>query len=337
MLKMSNSSLKPFKETVSLCPECYRRIPALIHLSDAGATMQKICTDHGEFISMVERDVNFYLQCMKANAPTIYAGYFIDVTEKCNLVCKYCYFPVNNKKKDKSIDSIVQDAFLHRSMAPFILTGGEPTLRSDLPEIIEKLKPIGPVELLTNGTGLCEDLLEKILPVLSINLSIHDEIFEDNLRVLKLFEDRKIKLESVLFVIDDVNEIDELINLCDGWKHVICSTRIKAATKVWNEQKPKEKIFVSDIAKYLTETYDAEPVWWRNNKVSFFNLELNGIIHMPVSWYDRFNIDMLDINCAPYYQAKTGETMNFLTSMLINEGIDKGWLNGHRCSYNNAA
>lgn len=321
---------------MSLCPECYRRIPALIHLTGDGVMIQKHCTDHGETVSMVERDAKFYLQCIESAAPTIYAGYFIDITEKCNLKCKYCYYQVDNKKPDRSIDSIVQDAILHQNMAPFILTGGEPTLRKDLPEIVRKLRHIGPVEIVTNGSGLTKELIDELKPFISlgstvgINLSRHDEIEADNMRVLKLFEDMGLKLESVLFVIDKLSDINDIINLCDGWSHVINATRIKAATKVWNEQKPKEKIFVSDMLMVMVEGYNAEPVWWRKNKVSFFNTKLNGIMHMLVSWYDRFNVDMLDINCAPYYQPKTGETMNILTAMLINEGLQKGWMNGNR-------
>lgn len=298
--------------------------------------MHKFCTDHGETVSMVERDVQFYLQCAQSQAPTIYSGYFIDVTEKCNLKCKHCYYPVDNKKKDRSIDSIVQDALLHRNMAPFILTGGEPTLRNDLPEIIKQLKQIGPVELLTNGSGLNKELLEKILPMLqsgnvaAINLSRHLEIENDNYRVFELFRELKVKFESVLFVIDSLEDVHDVINLCDGWSDVISATRIKAATRVWNDHTAKEKIFVSDMLKFITENYNASPVWWRHNKVSFFNTELNGIMHMLVSWYDANNVDLIDINCAPYYQPKTGETMNILSAMLINEGIQKGWVNGNR-------
>lgn len=291
--------------------------------------MRKFCEQHGEFESVVEESVEFYLQCFQANAHTIYSGYFIDVTEKCNLRCKYCYYPINNKTKDLNLHDIVLHAMMYRHLAPFILTGGEPSLRKDLKELIMALKPLGPVELLTNGTEFSAQRLKEIAEIADINLSWHPEILSHNLTFLNLCRDLGVKLESVLFVIDAVEQIDAILNLCEEWRDVISSTRIKAATRVWNEQKPTQKLFVSNLWKYLHNN-GAEMTWWRNNKVSFVTCQLEGIYHMLVSWYDRFNIDMMDINCAPYYQAKTGEVCNILTAMLINEGLQEGWLNGQK-------
>ena len=222
---------------------------------------------------------------------------------------------------------------MNKGLAPFILTGGEPTLRCDLMDIIVDLQNFGAVELLTNGTGInetniCE--LSELLRVVdrtSISLSIHPEIMDDNLRVIDLFRSRGLKMEGILWVIDDLSQIDKIIEFCETHKDVICSCRIKAATRVWNDQKSEKKIFVSDMLKYM-KTKGAIVTWWRQNKVSFVTVELNGFHYMLVSWYDAENIDMLDINCAPYYRAKTGEVMNILTAMVINEGIGKGYLNG---------
>ena len=35
--------------TVSLCPVCYRRLPALLYVKDNKVLMRKICPEHGEF------------------------------------------------------------------------------------------------------------------------------------------------------------------------------------------------------------------------------------------------------------------------------------------------
>ena len=335
---MSNSLSSLFRQTISYCPECYKKVPAFIFLTDSGALMEKHCSEHGRFEALVERDVNFYLQAINSPASTIYPGYFIDVTKKCNLKCAHCYYPVENKGVDISKEAIYQDALVHRGAAPFILTGGEPTLRDDLAELITGLQGIGPVELLTNGTGLNESTMEQLSPLLvrdgmaSINLSIHPEINTDNIRVLELCRSMGIKLESVLFVVERPEEMDRIIDLCIEYPDVICATRIKAATRVWNDQSSENKLFVSDLLKYISDPaqWGAKVTWWRHNKVSFVTTELNGIYHMLVSWYDVGNVDLLDISCPPYYQAQTGETLNILTAMLVNEGMQKGWLNGNR-------
>jgi organic radical activating enzyme len=309
------------------------RIPAGLYYRDGSVYIKKVCPVHGEFHFMVERSAEFFNQCAAANAPTIYGGYFIDVTKRCNLKCAHCYYPVNNDSKDIPINHIMANAAIHQDFAPFILTGGEPTLRQDLSEIISALQGIGPVELLTNGTGINDKNIDSLISLLEhgqsthINMSIHPEVMADNLRVIELFRDRGKQLDGILWVIEDVSEIDNVIDFCNENVDVIPACRIKAATKVWNDHVYGNKIFVSDMLTHM-ESLGANVTWWRNNKVSFVTTELNGIYYMLVSWYDAFNIDVIDINCAPYYQALTGETMNILTAMVINEGVDKGFLNG---------
>lgn len=330
---MKDFSLKTFKHTVSLCHVCYLRIPASIYYSSGSVWIKKICPEHGESTFMVERDAQFYNRCMSVGADKIYNGYFIDVTKRCNLSCRYCYYPTDNRCADRPITHIISDAMVHRPMAPFILTGGEPTMRENLPDIIMALKRIGPVELLTNGTGITEDSFCSIVDPLidnggtHINMSIHPEILDDNLRVLDLFRSKGKMLDGILWVIDDLGQIDDVIEFCEEHRDVIPSCRIKAATRIWSDQKANEKIFVSDMIKYL-EHHGAQTTWWTNNKIGFTSMELNGLYYMLVTWYDAQNIDILDKACAPYYKAQTGETMGFQTAMLINEGISKGFLNG---------
>lgn len=317
------------KKTLSFCPTCYKKIPADILVENDSVYIQKTCSEHGDFKAMVERDAGYYLQCLSAGTRIIYPGYFLDVTRRCNLKCKYCYYGVENSK-DPSIQAIIQEAQVNAHLAPFIITGGEPTLREDLSEIISCLKQIGPVELLTNGTKLD---LEKVVPllrnndVLNINLSMHPESNGKDLEIIEQAEKMGCKLESVLFVIDKVEQIDGILSFCKG--RGIEAVRIKAATKLWAENKPENKIFVSDMMKYM-QKYNPESIWWRNNKTSFFNTRIDGIFYMLVSWYDAYNVDLLDINCPPFYTAKTGQIENIVTAALINEGMQKGYLYGRK-------
>jgi organic radical activating enzyme len=317
------------KQTISFCPECYKEIPAVIDV-DQHVNIIKKCSEHGEFSAMVERDPVFYMECMTANANNIYNGYFLDVTERCNLNCQYCFYHTTNKT-DPSIDALKSDAMINAHRAPIILTGGEPSLRKDLPEIIAEISQIAPVELLTNGTSID---IDSVLPMLTnengtvnINLSIHPEAHGEDIKLINTISEMGKKLESVLFVIDEVDQIDGILAFGLKYKHAIESIRIKAATKLWDEQKPENKIFVSDMLNHAKQ-YNPEPLWWRNNKTSFFNFMLDGVIYMAVSWYDVENVDLLDIDCPPFYRARNGQIENIVTACLINEGMDKGWLNG---------
>ncbi len=317
------------KQTKSLCPECYKEIPAVIDV-DEHVNIIKKCSEHGEFIAMVERDPAYYMQCLNAGANNIYNGYFLDVTEKCNLKCQYCFYRTTTRE-DQTVEALKSEAMINAHRAPIILTGGEPSMRKDLPEIIAEISQIAPVELLTNGTNLD---LDNVLPLLTngngtvnINLSIHDEAHGADLRLISHVAEKGLKLESVLFVIDSLEQIDGILAFGSKYKHVIEAIRIKAATKLWNEQKPDEKIFVSDMYN-IVKCYKPNVLWWRNNKTSFLNLELDGMFIMLVSWFDVENVDLLDIACPPFYRARNGQVENIVTACLINEGMDKGQLNG---------
>lgn len=89
------------------------------------------------------------------------------VTYRCNLRCKFCYVSASVKKNGeldtrdakKIINIIKTDA-----MVPFLsFTGGEPTLRKDLPELIAYARKIGlRVNLITNGTLITREYAERL-------------------------------------------------------------------------------------------------------------------------------------------------------------------------------
>lgn len=321
------------KKTISLCPTCYRQVPAAIDIRAEGVFLTKECPEHGLSGAMVERSPEYYMQCLQAGATNIYNGYFLDVTERCNLKCRYCYYGTSNAPSP-SIEALRSEAMINAPRAPIILTGGEPSLRGDLPELIHEIQQIAPVELLTNGTGLDDACLDEIIPLLnahtnvaSINLSIHAEANGQDLNLIERISERGKKLESVLFVIDSLDQIEGVLSFGARHKDSIEAIRIKAATRLWSEKKPTEKIFVSDMWDHV-QKHNPTPLWWRNNKTSFFNFGMDGVYYMLVSWYDIENVDLLDIACPPFYRAKNGQIENIVTACLINEGMSKGWLNG---------
>jgi hypothetical protein len=68
----------------------------------------------------------------------------------------------------------------------------------------------------------------------------------------------------------------------------------------------------------------------RHNKSVILNVVWGGMAMMLVSWHDTNNIDLNDVNCAPYYRARNGAVLNFVTASLVNEGIAKGYLDGRK-------
>ncbi|MBI5417535.1 radical SAM protein [Candidatus Poribacteria bacterium] len=84
----------------------------------------------------------------------------IKVTQLCNLRCRHCTW-VNKITTDLSLDQWkrIIDEIYNRGCFVVFIEGGEPTLRKDLPEIIEYIKKKGMVcVLFTNGTGKLDGL-----------------------------------------------------------------------------------------------------------------------------------------------------------------------------------
>ena len=101
-------------KTKSLCAVCYKEIPAVITIED-NVWIEKECEEHGKFKAVVEADVSWFNLCRELDCKNIYNGLLIDVTEKCNLVCKYCFH--ENGAKDMSMEKIVSYAKEHKALA----------------------------------------------------------------------------------------------------------------------------------------------------------------------------------------------------------------------------
>lgn len=92
----------------------------------------------------------------------------ISLTEKCNLRCNYCMpaegVPLSPKQHLLTTDEIVYIArlFVGQGVKKIRLTGGEPTIRKDLVDIIARLKELPSLEnvgITTNGLVLTRNLV----------------------------------------------------------------------------------------------------------------------------------------------------------------------------------
>src|SRR5690554_4332619 len=97
----------------------------------------------------------------------------ISVTDRCNFRCRYCMpkevfgpdFVFLPRDEVLSFEEItrVSRLFVERGVRKIRLTGGEPTLRSDLPTLVRMLKELDvEVAMTTNAT-----LLARVAPALA--------------------------------------------------------------------------------------------------------------------------------------------------------------------------
>ena len=170
-------------DTIAVCPECLKALPADVYADDKGAVwMARSCDEHGAFETRIWPDVDHYrwltAQAMPKTAPrnTIPCKapcpfgcgtcarherrgtlLEIEVTWMCNLRCPVCFMSADTEEHDPTLQEIsaMYDVIANAvgTDGAVQLTGGEPTCRKDLPEIIRmgRQKGFWGIELNTNG------------------------------------------------------------------------------------------------------------------------------------------------------------------------------------------
>ena len=152
--------------TESVCPVCLRRLKAEKRAEQDGIYMDKSCPEHGRFSALIwEGDLRSYLRWStesireeqpvapreKENGCPYDCGLcqehqrkgccvLLELTNRCNLRCPVCFASAGEAPvKEPSLADIGrQFDMLMAHGGPFNiqLSGGEPTMRDDLPEII---------------------------------------------------------------------------------------------------------------------------------------------------------------------------------------------------------
>jgi len=303
----------PHTMTTSLCPTCHAVIPAAIYLTHSAVWMHKICPEHGATTAMVERDPAYWQYCRDLGCTNIYDGYMIDITDRCNLQCKYCYHPTGTA--DRPAADIIAEARAHRDLGPIILTGGEPTLHPDLATILEQLPD---AYVLTNGTNGTANL-PRTGKLLHAGLSFHRESGGRDIEFLESCRTQGLQVDTGFWVIDHVDQMADALTVYGAYRDVLLSLRIKAASNVWAEAGVTNHIYISDMLRWLCDRDPGtELLLNRNNKTSFANVKHKNQHLMLISWYDINNVDLCDIDCGPYHRADDGSVNNFVVTGLLN-------------------
>ena len=173
-------------DTTSLCPHCLARVPATKIRQGDSLFLVKTCPEHGEFKTLAWRGNPAPESWLRPKA-IIRSGslgrgtgrgcpfdcgicpehrqqsctVLIEVTERCNLSCSFCFAASGERAQaDPSLESIAErfTTALNAGGPHNILqlSGGEPTMRDDLPKIIALGREAGfPfIQLNTNGVRL---------------------------------------------------------------------------------------------------------------------------------------------------------------------------------------
>ena len=173
--------------TESLCPVCLDRIPARRIVVDEDVYLDKTCRNHGNFRTIIWRGRPSYESWSVPKLPSrppvcgtnVERGcpfdcglcpehrqhtccVLLEITQRCNLNCPVCFARAGGDSHDPDIRTIESwYRLLMESGGPYNiqLSGGEPTLRDDIPEIISLGRSLGYsfFQLNTNGLRLAKD------------------------------------------------------------------------------------------------------------------------------------------------------------------------------------
>jgi organic radical activating enzyme len=298
------------KNTISLCPTCLIDIPATIHEIDGMAVMRKTCPEHGLFNGIVERDVEHYKRVLSHNSPAFYEGLIIDITYRCNLRCKWCYQHLD------AYNVPTERIYTLASQMPkgynIILSGGEPTLRTDLPDIVNHLVEMGYcVNLITNGLHI-----DWSLPC-EWTLSHHPESEELFMRRILEARNEGRKFVSIIYTDNSLDDFYTHFQQALEWQDICSVFRMHSAAPVGgNLADQTAGVFVSDMFNLLIgkgHNIQAYPP-----KTIFLPLVADGVKFMLISWSTAANVDVMENFAEPWYHGK-GNTVDNLVTRIIRD------------------
>lgn len=190
---VNDKLMKVIKTTQSICPVCLKTIDAEVIRKDNNIYLIKNCEEHGYFETIMWRRNPDYETWKRPKSPAYpkvpytkvtngcphdcglcsehrqhTCTVLVEVTNRCNLNCEFCFADAGSNAYDPDMETIeMWYKRIIKAGGPYNLqiSGGEPTVREDLSDIISMASRMGFkfIQLNTNGIKLADyDYYKKL-------------------------------------------------------------------------------------------------------------------------------------------------------------------------------
>jgi len=171
--------------TLSLCPECLKRVDAKIVFEKGKVYMLKRCKEHGNSKVLIADDIEYYKNLRNYNKPSETPYKFntkthygcpydcglctdheqhscltiVEITDRCNLTCPTCYAgssPTYGRHRSLEEVKKMLDTIVEYEKEPDVvqISGGEPTLHPQFFKILDYAKTLPIRHLMVNTNGI---------------------------------------------------------------------------------------------------------------------------------------------------------------------------------------
>jgi len=254
-------------ETESLCPICLSRIPAKRVIEEEDVYLEKDCPEHGNFKALIWRNAELYHNWSQYSQQAVgpekrltdiargcpydcglcpsheqdTCTTVMEVTHNCNLNCPVCFASGNEGNHFEPDINAIQGMYHTIIEAggpyPVQISGGEPTLRDDLPTIVALGKKLGfyHIQINTNGIKIAQDkeylvrLKESGADLIYLQFDgVSDDVyrairgrnlFDFKVRAISNCAEAKIGVILVPTVVPNVNlhQLGEVVQFAKKW------------------------------------------------------------------------------------------------------------------------
>lgn len=319
--------------TISLCNQCYQHIPGEVYEEAGQIKLKKTCPMHGEQISIVEIDPDFYYSLEHHRDIADFNQVLFEASDRCQLNCPHCYHLPDNKVQDRPIENVINQLTQFPKDCSPMLAGAEATLRPDFIELCQEINKLefNRFEVLSNGLRFAseqftKDCYDAGLTTMCFGLNHPsyqgDAVHNKQLRALEVLIDHNFDMGYVGYTIEDLDHLPFILDEIKKINHPkINHFRIRCGSFI-GRSSDKFRSYLSSLVQEVKILTNNEIVPYSSDDNPYHVMvNWNGILLRLIQWPDVTNIDLEELATGPWCQFYDGPITNFVHQVITRDAF----------------